>query len=79
MLSWSLDNNHIVRLYESLKQWWVNNSININKTNIQLSPQLNEHKNDHDIYIGNPGPDLGQAQKCGRVKPVYGINTLPSR
>ena len=25
--------------------------------------------------IGNPGPDLGQAQKCGGVKPVYGIST----
>ena len=27
--------------------------------------------------IGNLGPGLGQAQKCGRVKPVNGIPTLP--
>jgi len=25
--------------------------------------------------VGNSGPDLGQAQKCGRVKPVNGIPT----
>jgi len=23
--------------------------------------------------VGNPGPGLGQAHKCGRVKPVNGI------
>jgi hypothetical protein len=28
--------------------------------------------------VGNPGPGLGQAQKCGRVKPVNEIPTLPS-
>jgi hypothetical protein len=28
--------------------------------------------------IGNPGLGLGQAQKCGRVKLVNGIPTLPS-
>jgi hypothetical protein len=27
--------------------------------------------------IGNPGPGLGQAQKCGRGNPVNGIPTLP--
>ena len=26
---------------------------------------------------GNPGPGLGQAQKCGGVKPVNGFPTLP--
>jgi len=25
--------------------------------------------------VGNPGPGLGQAQKCGGVKPVKGIST----
>ena len=25
----------------------------------------------------NPGPGWGQAQKCGRFKPVNGITTLP--
>jgi len=28
--------------------------------------------------VANPCPDLGQAQKCGRVKPKDGIPTLPS-
>jgi len=27
--------------------------------------------------VGNPVPGLGQAQKCGRVKPVNGIPNLP--
>jgi hypothetical protein len=27
--------------------------------------------------FGNPGPGLGQAQKCGRVKLDNGIPTLP--
>jgi hypothetical protein len=26
--------------------------------------------------VGNPGPGLGQALKCGRVEPVSGIPTL---
>jgi len=28
--------------------------------------------------FGNLGPCFGQAQKCGRIKPVNGIPTLPS-
>ena len=28
--------------------------------------------------VGNPDPDLRQVQKCGGVKPVNGIQTLPS-
>jgi len=27
--------------------------------------------------VENPGPGLGQAQNCGRVKLVNGITTLP--
>jgi len=27
--------------------------------------------------IGNPGPGLGQAQICGRIKLFNGIKTLP--
>ena len=53
----------------------VNDSININK---MYSPQniLNTKKTM--IYdIGNPGPGLEQAQKCGRVIPVNEIPTLP--
>ena len=45
----------------------VINSTNINKMNILT--ELVKHKKD----IGNPGPGLIQAQKCGGVKPVYGI------
>jgi len=29
--------------------------------------------------VGNPGPGLGQIQKCGGVKPVNVIPTLPSQ
>ena len=48
----------------------VNNSTNINKTNIHLSPQLTEHKKGGDMTydVGNPDPGFGQAQKYGRVK-----------
>jgi hypothetical protein len=28
--------------------------------------------------VGNPGHGLGQAEKCGGVKPVNGIATLSS-
>jgi len=28
--------------------------------------------------VGNPGPGLGQAPICGRVKQVNGITSLPS-
>jgi len=43
----------------------VNNSTNINNTNNHLI----EHKEKTTTYIvENPGPGLGQAQKCGRVK-----------
>jgi len=53
----------------------INNSININKTNIHLSTQI--------IYIlipkrfmafadGNPGPGLGRAYKCGGLNQLKG-------
>jgi hypothetical protein len=52
----------------------IYNSTNINKRNIYLSPQIPEHKRTttfaDEIHI------LGQAQKCGRIKPVKGIPTL---
>ena len=28
--------------------------------------------------VGNPGPGLGQAQKCVRFNPVNGMQTLPA-
>ena len=48
----------------------VNNYTNINKSKNNLSPQMIEHIKDHDIWRWNLGPGLGQARKCGCVKPV---------
>jgi hypothetical protein len=56
----------------------VNNSTNTKKTNNHLSPLLTEHKKTMAYDIGNPGSSLGQAPKCGRVKPVKEFSTLPS-
>jgi hypothetical protein len=56
----------------------VKNSTNMNKTNNHLSSYLTEHKKKTMTDdVGNPGPGLGQAQKCGRVKPGNGKTTLP--
>ena len=42
-----------------------------------LSPQISEQKQKPWHYdVGNPGAGLGQAQQCGRVKPLNGIPTL---
>jgi len=46
----------------------VNKSTNFNKVNNHTSPQLIEHRKFHNAR--NPGPGLGQAHKCGEVKPV---------
>jgi hypothetical protein len=52
----------------------VNNTININNTNNHpYLKSLNTQKNTT-YGVGNPGPGLGQAQKCGGVKPV---NVIP--
>ena len=57
----------------------VNISTRINKMNNHLSPWLTECKKrvrvQRHMMLKSPG--LGQAQKCGRVKPVNGIQTLP--
>jgi hypothetical protein len=54
----------------------VNNTININNTNNHLYlKSLNTQKNTT-YGVGNPGPGLGQTQKCGRVKSVNGILNL---
>ena len=59
----------------------VNSCTNINKTNNNhTSPQITEHKKDHDIFsygVGNSVPGLEQAQKCDGVKPANVIPTLP--
>ena len=56
----------------------VNNSTNIIKTNSDLSPKTIEHKKALTYGIGGPGPELGQEQKRGSVKPDNGILNLPS-
>jgi hypothetical protein len=43
---------------------------NINKMYNHLSHQIIEDEKTTTYDIGNPGPGLGQVQKCGRVKPV---------
>jgi hypothetical protein len=57
----------------------VTNSTNINKTNnhLLILTELAEQKNTTTYEIGNTGPGLGRAQKCGGVKQVNGIPTLP--
>jgi hypothetical protein len=39
--------------------------------------ELIEHKKHTTFDVGNPDPGLRQAQKCGRVKSVNEIPTLP--
>jgi hypothetical protein len=36
------------------------------------SPQITEHKKTKTFDVGNPGPGLGQAQKCGGDKTING-------
>ena len=50
----------------------VNNTTNINK-NQHFSPQTIKHKKILTYDIGNPDSGLGQAQKCGEIKPVVCI------
>ena len=45
----------------------VNNSSNINKLNY-LSTQIIEHKKTKAYSDEDPGPVLGQTQKCGGIK-----------
>ena len=44
---------------------------------LQEQGDLLNTKNPTTYDVGNPGPGLGQAQHCGRVKPVNGIPTPP--
>ena len=50
------------------------NSTNINKTNSLILIYWIQWGN-NDIWWLSPGPGLGQARTCGRVKPVNGIPT----
>ena len=55
----------------------VNSSTNINQTNNHFSPQSLNIEKTMTYAVGNPGPCLGQAQKCGRIKLVNVIPILP--
>ena len=53
--------------------------LSINKTNINnhLLHQIIEHQKKTTTYdVGNPGPGLGQAQKCGGIK-LFFFNPKP--
>jgi len=60
---------------------WVINSTNINKINDHLSSLLNSliTKKTRTNDVGNPGPGLGQAQKCDGVKPGSYLQELKSQ
>ena len=50
----------------------VNNSTNTKRIITSDLKQLNTKKTTT-YDVGNPSPDLGQTQKCGRVNPVKEI------
>jgi hypothetical protein len=50
----------------------VINSTKFNKTKLHSSPQLTQHKKTTTYYL-----ELGQPNKCGGLKPVNEIPTLP--
>jgi hypothetical protein len=54
--------------------------ISINKTNNHFSSQIDSlNTTKTTTYVtGNSSPGLGQALKCGEIKPVNDILTLPS-
>ena len=59
----------------------INKSININKTNTQITENSNNNKNNHNnkqnknatYDFGNLGPSLGQAQTLCEIKPFNGL------
>ena len=52
--------------YKQYKQYKQNGKKTI------FSPQITEHKKTKTFDVGNPGPGLGQAQKCGGDKTING-------
>jgi hypothetical protein len=54
----------------------VRNVTDTNKTNNYLTPKIIEHRKATIYEVGNPGPGLWYAQKCGGAKPVYEISIL---
>jgi len=73
----------IVRAFKGLSQWIWKESLNNgdgqqfhqykqNGNKTTFSPQITEHKKTKTFDVGNPGPGLGQAQKCGGDKTING-------
>ena len=60
----------------NFKQYWA--TILPISTKRTITSHHNWTQNTTTYDVGNPGPGLGQAHKCGRVKPVNGIPILPS-
>ena len=53
--------------------------ISTKRKNTSFKKKQNKTKKNPTTYVvGNPGPGLGQAQKCVGVNPVNGIPNLPS-
>jgi hypothetical protein len=69
------DGDHCPGVGGTGTQMW--RSIFVDFEMVNNSPSLNI-KNTTTYDVGNSGPSLGQSQKCGRVKPVNRIPTLPS-
>ena len=66
--------NELHIMNSTINELHIMNSTNINKQNNHLSSQLNSlNTKTTTSDVGNPGPGLGQAQQCGRVKPINGI------
>ena len=61
-----LSNYRLIFIVIMKRNVMINNSININKTTVK--PFNTKKAMTYDVE--NPGPGLGQAQKCGRVKLV---------
>jgi hypothetical protein len=67
-------------IYETIKESLnsVDHEFHKYQQNKQSPLILTEYKNNTTYNVGIPGPVLGQTYKCGGIKPVNGISTLPS-
>ena len=63
---------------ECFKQWWSTCPSILTKETITSHMEPLNIKNTTTYDVGNPGPGLGQAYKCGRVKLDNRIPTLTS-
>jgi len=68
---------YICSMKRKLTQWWSTIPPISTKWTTTSHFKLLNTKMIMTYDIGNPVPGLGQTQKCGRVKPINGIPTLP--